>query len=205
MLKNMEQLVKFFRKYFPESYKNYPVKRETIKIIDEKKTLKIENNSINVIEIKVLGKGDLTLSLNGVKNSLIYLELKVMERANLTFNVYGVIDSEVYLGINSESYKESKLNIDEKLYIKGKMVNITNLYIPKGSINSLAFLDQKILLVDKGLFINLPIINVKEPKSKAEHSSKKVKLEDDHIFYLKSKALSEETIQKLLEKSFFTL
>jgi len=198
----MEQLVKFFKRYFPENYKNYSIKKENLEIRNEKKSLNIHNNSMNIIEAKVFGNSNIILDLNNVRNSLIYLDLKIMEEASLTFDIYGVVNSEVYLGINSDSYKESKLNINEKLYIKDRLVNIVRLYIPKGSSNSSAFLDQKIILDDKGFLINLPIIDVREPKSKAEHSSKKIKLEYEHIFYLKSKGLSEEDIQKLLEKSF---
>jgi len=201
----MDQLVEFFRNYFPKSFDGYPIKRIDLSIVDNKVNLDVSSNSINIFNIKLSGRSNIIMSLNDLKKSLIYLDLEVIEGSEASFIVYGKVSSDIYLGISSSLSKESKLSIEEKLYIEGKMVNIAKIIIPKGSVGSYAVLDQKIVSYGESLFINLPILIIKEPKCKAELLSKKIRLDEDQLFYLKSKGMSDDGIKKVLERYFTTL
>ncbi|MEM1684435.1 MAG: SufD family Fe-S cluster assembly protein [Nanopusillaceae archaeon] len=198
----MEELVKIFGKYFPKEFYNFEFREKEIYLKDEEISLNFEENKINIIKIKSDGKSKVTLNIPRNKTFLIYIPIKLSENSNLAMNISGEISNEVYLAIDINGSKHSEMKIIEKTLVFGKYTNILKLFVPKGSKNLNVELNQYFLIFGDGKIVNLPILKIEEKNCVVKHSSKKIKLTEDQIFYLESKNISKEKIINLLEKSF---
>lgn len=198
----MEELYKIFGKYFPKEFINYEINKKEIKIENEKINIEFEENKLNIFKIDLNGDSKITLDLFKQKNYLIYLLIVLNENSSLNLNIRGKILNKALLAIEVLSNKNSRAKIVEKVIVGGEYINISKLFISDQAINSDLTLEQYYMIYENGKIINLPILNVNRKECKVEHSSKKIKLNEDQIFYLETKSFSKEKIINLLEKSF---
>lgn len=199
----MEELVKIFGKYFPKEFEKYEIIEKEIYLENKTLNLDFDENKINVFKLTLSEKNEINLNLFKQKSYLIYLSINLLENANLDLKIRGKILNKSSLAIEIISNKNSRAKFIEKVIVGNEYVNITKIIIPKNAKNSNIELDQNYILFGNGKIINLPILDVNEKECKVKHSSKKIKLTDDQIFYLEAKSFNKEKIINLLEKSFF--
>lgn len=201
----MEELYKIFGKYFPAEFSNYEINKKEMKVDNKDIDLEFEENKINTFKINLKGESKINLNLFKQKNYLIHLLILLDENSNLTLNIRGKIFSKVLLALEIIGNKNSKAKISEKIIVNGEYTSISKLTVPENAIDSDLLLDQYYMIVEGGKIVNLPILNVNRKECKVKHSSKKIKLNEDQIFYLETKGFSKENIINLLEKSFFEI
>jgi Fe-S cluster assembly protein SufD len=77
--------------------------------------------------------------------------------------------------------------------------------IPFGSKNSRSFVHESGMLLDEGAAIeSIPAMSIDESEVKATHSSATGPIDDELIFYLNSKGLSEKKAKMLVVEGFFS-
>jgi hypothetical protein len=190
-----------FRKYFEKEFEKYEIiKKEYEFNNDNFLEIKLENkiyyNVFNLenckLKIKIINNG----------KSMIYNE----------FNIFGNVKIEFLIDNNSYLYFYNFYNIKEnsngefleKIYNKKKIVLISKIFIDKNSENSEGKLNQ-ILLEEDGISILLPILDIRNNKSKGFHGSKVLKLSREEINYLKYFSLDENKIKEILMKEFINI
>ncbi|MEM1895790.1 MAG: SufD family Fe-S cluster assembly protein [Nanopusillaceae archaeon] len=201
----MEELVKIFGKYFPKEFENLDINKKEINIKDENFVINFRENSANIIKINLIGKSKIILDVSKLKNAISYVSISLSNNSELDLNIFGKILSKTCLALEIIGNKQSKAKILEKTLVLGEYVNIYRLIVPEEALNSEIELNQYFMMFKNGKIINLPILDVKEKKCIVKHSSKKIKLTEDQLFYLESKSFSKESIINLLEKSFLKI
>ncbi|MGC9079580.1 MAG: hypothetical protein ACP5G1_02460 [Nanopusillaceae archaeon] len=188
-----------FKKYFDKYF-------ESLEIIENK----FKENS-NVIEFESDGKiyynkieltRDKKIMIKNTSKTMLYNEFIIEDNVNVDFLIQNTGELYIYNLYHIKS--KSKLNIREKIYNAKKIIAISKIYIPEESKESEGYLYQ-ILYDENSISILLPIIDIRNNTSKGFHGSKKLKLSNEEIKYLKFFTLDENRIKELLLKDFINI
>jgi len=131
--------------------------------------------------------------------AIVYDE--VYSKGNVEYNVYGRV-GEAYHYFKLIPLENSSVTSKVKNFVEKHLVSIGVIFIPEDSVNSSGTLEKYFLMKEKASVISFPILDVLNSTSKAFHSSKTLKLEEDQIFYLKTKGLKLSEIEKLILEDF---
>ena len=171
------------------------------------------------------------LALEEIKGDLeIYLDEKCsvetyfadFSRFNIKFNVnvYLKDNSSITFHLASLTEKTSNKNFNVSIYHdgknsfslvdnygvvkdEGKLVFDGVSYIKNGSIKSKTRQNAKIMVFDKGsIGIAKPILKIDENDIEASHGAVVGKINDDHLFYLESRGLSEDQAKILITHGY---
>lgn len=167
--------------------------------------LRTENSTI----INKIRKGIILRKIEG-KNS------KIINKINSDFSILvDIIHSEkvfeyetigkaknFYHFVKVTNKKETNSKIKIIILNEKKVVSITNIIIPKRAMNSFSNIEKIFINKENSILTSLPILVVKNNSSKAFHSSKTLKLNNDQIFYLKSKGIRD--VEKLIIDSLIS-
>jgi len=215
--KYLEILSKAFRKHLDLSKVKYEnlVKRNIEFSKDE--YLEYNQNDLFEEEIKVKNSTLRCRVRNGIiirkifaENSKIVLNFdsdfaiiydEVYSKGKVEYNVYGRV-GEVYHYFKLIPMENSSVNSKVKNFVEKHLVSIGIIFIPENSANSFGNLEKYFLMKEKASVVSFPILDVLNSTSKAFHSSKKLKLEEEQIFYLNTKGINHSKIEELILKDF---
>ena len=91
--------------------------------------------------------------------------------------------------------------------LEGGFLNLRGLIkIEKQAILSEAFLRQKVLLVGKGArAVAIPELEIETDEVKASHAATVGQIDEEQVFYLQSRGLSEDQAKKLIIEAFLKI
>lgn len=152
-----------------------------------------------VIVRKIHAKNSILSNNVETKFSILYDE--VLCSGNVKYEIYGY-SKKFFHFIRIINQKNSSCEAIIRLYNKKFVISIGEINIPKNSVNSQSKL-EKIFINDKDAkLISLPILKIENRYSKAYHSSKTLKLDENQKFYLLSKGI--KNIEELVFESFIS-
>ncbi|BFI73665.1 hypothetical protein YN1_6520 [Nanoarchaeota archaeon] len=190
-----------FRKYYDRNFDKYEIIKNEYNI-DYDKIFEINLDEKIYYNVFNLKNCNIKFRIKNDKKSMIYNEFNIEGNVKIDFLIEN--NGELYFynlyNIKNKSYGEFL----EKIYNEKKVVIISKILIDKDSENSEGKLNQ-ILLEENGISILLPILDVKNDKSKGFHGSKLLKLNKEEINYLRYLSLDENKINELLIKDFMNI
>jgi len=213
----LEILSKAFRKHLDLNKVKYEKFVERYMELSKDEYLEYDQNNLFEEEIKVYNSTLRCKVKNGIiirrifaENSRIVLNFdsdfaivydEVYSKGNVEYNIFGRV-GEVYHYFKLVPLKESSVASKVKNFVEKHLVSIGVIFIPDDSANSFGNLEKYFLTKEKASVVSFPILDVLNSTSKAFHSSKTLKLEEEQILYLNTKGLKFSEIEKLILEDF---
>jgi Fe-S cluster assembly protein SufD len=149
----------------------------------------------------VYNGGSLTRSKNSVKaigsQSQVDVRELIFGEGDQKFDVNTVIEND---GIETNSILESKAAVKGRsiAWLKGFAK------IDYGSVGAKSFVSERGLIVDRGAKIeSLPSMAIDESEVRATHSSATAPIDEDSLFYIGSRGITEAMARRLMLTGFF--
>ena len=183
-----------------------------------------EGSVVSIKELyKDFSKFSLTKTINASKNSKVKIEtINIFSGELLTTTVCNLLEDNASINLdeinfgtsNSSSLNNltvnhqasttnSKINI--KNAVKGNSTNIIDghIFVAKKTINANTSLNISSLIVDEGAISRaIPGMEVESAEVQASHAVAISTIDEDHLFYLTTRGLSEEESKKEITKAF---
>ncbi|MEM5828560.1 MAG: SufD family Fe-S cluster assembly protein [Candidatus Aenigmatarchaeota archaeon] len=213
----MEVLVNAFKKHLDLEKVKYENEIKSKLEIFENTTKTYNSKYLYLEEINVKNSVFTSKISNGIlirkifaENSRIVLKLEgdflivhdeVYGKGNVEYLVYGKV-KEAYHYFRLMPFENSDISSKVRSVVEKSLVSIGVIFIDENAVNSFGSMDKLFLLKEGANVISFPILDVKNSSSKAFHSSKTVRMEEEQINYLMLKGLTLKDIETLFEKSF---
>jgi len=194
-----DKIVKRSIEFYKDEYLEYDQRdlfEEEIKVYNSTLRFKIKNG---VIIRKIFAENSKIVLNFDSDFSIVYDE--VYAKGNVEYKVYGKI-GEAYHYFKLIPLENSSVISKVKNFVEKNLVSIGTIFIPENSVNSFGSLEKYFLTKEKASVISFPILDVLNDTSRAFHSSKTIKLEEEQIFYLNIKGLKPSKIEKLILEDF---
>jgi len=186
-------------KDFEEDYVSNNLFEEEIKILNSMFVSKIERG---ILIRKIFAENSKIILKFDCDFCIVYDE--IYSKGNVEYNVFGKV-KEAYHYFKLIPLENSSVTSKVRNFVEISLVSIGSIYIPRDSSNSFGSLEKIFLLKDGASLVSFPILDVENSSSKAFHSSKTLKIEDEVIFFLKLKGLSDSKINELILEDFLNL
>lgn len=168
-------------------------------------------NSLNTTEVNLKENSELTMVLV-LENEFISQKEMIfkLEGKNANLKLLAII-----IGKNSEKFPlkitaihsspETKSEITIKSVLKDESeINFEGkIIVPKKSVKTVSHLSHNSLpLSENAKTITIPSLEIHENNVKISHSTTIGLINSEHLFYLKSRGINQETAEKILIKAF---
>jgi len=216
----MEVLAKAFRKHLDLKRVKYEnIVKRNFEVYKDFETDYTSNNlfeeEIKVFNSKFISKveGGVLIRKIFAENSKIILKFdcdfcivydEIYSKENVEYNVFGKV-KEAYHYFKLIPLEDSSVISKVRNFVEKSLVSIGSIHIPRDSSNSFGNMEKLFLLREGASLVSFPILDVENSSSKAFHSSKTLKIEDEAIFFLKLKGLSDSKINELILEDFLSL
>ena len=201
----MVELDRIFRRYYRKDFVKFEKTEIVERLVNKDKSLLIRgNNKIFLINIEVNGncKYDIFVENNIDEKIVIVILVNIKENSQFDIDIKFKAFGEVYFYLEIIHNSDSFSNVNIKGYIRGNVVILSKMVIPKESSNANTNLNE-IFYINDGKIVTIPSLLVYNPTGKGSHASKIIKISEEEKFYLRSKGISDKEISKIIEESMF--
>lgn len=172
----------------------------------------INNNLLNkFIEVKLLKNSKIKVAQFIFNAKITQTKINLFEnsKSDLKSTYYIKNSSSIYINTISHHIQKnssSNLQVSGIVFDNSKVINDGKIRIEEAAINSKGLQNMKNLILDeKSKVISEPILEIFNNEVICSHGSSISNISKDILFYLETKNLNENDIQKLLIESFFNL
>lgn len=167
----------------------------------------MKNNSNYTIK-----KADLVQDIQLIFNQPLFINIdKVLDKENINYELYLfiILNKNAKIDLNTKLLI-NKMRIKANIFLKAVLFDKSSLNhnglikISKTGKFAKAYLESKaILLSDDSKVISRPDLEIENNEVQASHGSSIGNLNEEEIYYLNTRKISETDAKKLLIKSFF--